>query len=502
MAESTDGYIKDPGLIEALEQAWAGKQKYLGNPAPTQNASPIGQDSMGNPTDATPQSAQAAFMAGQDPRGQYTGSQFPGSPGRGLTQGVLSGLGQTMQIGSALVSPASRMVPQIQRMVQGMGRAGSVAPALAESGIAATGAALQGGSMADIALSAGMPPAVRAFHENTARRAGRAMMAAMTPDQLTAATMKNIENTYGPPTIASKLWETEIRPYNKTFLATPETAKALQGFQLPMGGTANEQNIATRLLMITDKYNINMRGRQMNLPRTSAANQGRMGQNSFGMTPTSVDLGTMYDDAKMLDLIAADARKYNLNNYASNIVDLKARMMDDMVGAFPQLKAARAASVKDGNVHRLWDIMTTEKPAIEWMKVKDSSQMRKAFPSSSEMADISHTMDMMSNVGGGSHWIGRILGHATGAILGGGAGGLVGGDQGAMAGASAGGALAPFVMGELMANWGGRAFLRGLMKRDPVGLTPASANAIMQWFISKRKAGNEETPADSMFGRK
>lgn len=493
MAEpSNAGYITDPGLIEALEQAWAGKQKYLGNPAPTQNASPIGQDSMGNPTDATPQSAQAAFMAGQDPRGQYTGSQFPGSPGRGLTQGVLSGLGQTMQIGSALVSPASRMIPQVQRMIQGMGRAGGMAPAVAESGMAATGAALQGGSGADMLLSAAMPPAVRAFHENTARRMGRATMAALTPDQITAAAMKNIDNRYGPGFVASKLWETEIRPYNKTFLATPETAKALQGFQLPMGSTATEQNIATRLMMVTDKYNINMRGRQMNLPRLGQGSQ------SFGMTPTSVDLGTMYDDAKILDLIAEDARKYNLKNYATNIVDLKAKMMEDMVSAFPQLKAARAASVKEGNVQRLWDVMNSEKPAVEWMRVRNSSQMRKAFPSNAEQADLAHTMDIMSSVGGGSHWIGRILGHSTGAILGAGGGGLVGGQGGALAGASAGGALAPFIMGELMANWGGRAFLRGLMKRDPVGLTPASANAIMQWWISKRKAGNEETPADSM----
>jgi hypothetical protein len=203
------------------------------------------------------------------------------------------------------------------------------------------------------------------------------------------------------------------------------------------------------------------------------------------MPQDTVTLGNMYDDMRKLDMYAGMAQKEGLGYYAGKLRDVKDSMLDDMVKAVPALKDARAATWKQGNVQRLWDIMGTGRPIDEWRSAAKESWVNKAF-TKSEQEDITRTMEQMARLGGGEHWVGRILGHAA---IGGGVGWATGHPAtGAMIGGAAG-VLMPHVMGQAMANPGGRAFLRGLMSKYPMGMTASAANALMQWYMASMQTG-------------
>lgn len=512
MAEEGE-LVTDPMLIQQLNQAVQNSRKYLSDPAPSTSQTPVGQDAQGNPTSATPASARAALLSGQDPRGQYTGANYPGAPQVQGIQGGLNALGTGLQMFGGAIPAAVKKFPMLGRAVGSIGdinKIGSVpnkgammasraAPAVAEAAVTGAGVALQGGSPTEVGIISGIPIAQRVFYNNILRNIGKGAVGALTPDQTQVALMKNIDKKYGPGFIAAEKFETQIRPHNDMFVMTPHTSAAVRAWVPPVGDTTAEQTVASRMATILSKY------RPPRQPGNIYSSHLGVGNAPPAMLATADNkLGAMYDDMKMLDEVAKYARENNLKNYAEKIMNVKEGFLDDMTKAVDGLKDARIGMYKEGSVHRLYEIMKSEKPSVEWFMAKDSSIFRKAY-TQAEREDIGNTMDILSSLGGGSQWLGRILGHAAttsifGAALGGAAGGMSGGMAGAGIGAAGGGAmgaLLPYVIGEALAKPNGRKFMVSLMKRDPIGFTPAGLNALAQWFIADRQRGQGvSTPAD------
>jgi hypothetical protein len=467
MADTELKAVTDPDLVKQLSQLWKESQGLTEQP---------------KLEDVQQQFKQTGQLPGAR---EYQTPVYPGSPLRQLA-------GTALQVGSAFIPPLMEagIFPRITQGLQAMrgaGQMGSMAsraiPMAAEAATATAGSKLSGGGPMEMGLSAALPMANRIFGAPSVKGLlGRPLAESMLPDMTRDAVASNIEKQFGPSVFPRTLWEQNVRPYNDMFLTTPKTVESLKKLVFPGEINLTSGRLTRDVQRILAKYT-----------PSSAANRPqlilpRMGPGKYGMPEMPSDaitLGNMYDDMRKLDMYAGMAQKEGLGYYAGKLRDVKDSMLDDMVKAVPALKDARAATWKQGNVQRLWDIMGTGRPIDEWRSAAKESWVNKAF-TKSEQEDITRTMEQMARLGGGEHWVGRILGHAA---IGGGVGWATGHPAtGAMIGGAAG-VLMPHVMGQAMANPGGRAFLRGLMSKYPMGMTASAANALMQWYMASMQTG-------------
>ena len=397
----------------------------------------------------------------------------------------MTGLGTALQVGSAFVSPGLNMTKPIQALQQG-GRlariAGQAIPAMAEAGTSMAGSALGGGTSADIQAAGIVPIAMRVVGMPVSRALGRATAESVMPDQVRNAVAQNLEKQFGPAVFPKRLWEEYVNPNQDMFIPSEQTTAFLKKMDLPSSVTMTNARLQRDLTNTIKKYVSpdTMRGGTMTLPG--------MGPGAYGMPQDMRTLGNMYDDMNKIDMFATQARREGLNYYAKQLYQLKDSMLDDMVKAVPKLADARQATWKQGNVSRLWDVMRSGKPIDDWREAVKEPWVNKAF-NKSEVEDITKTMDQMARLGGGEHWVGRILGHAAFGAIGGAIGAATGGPWASIIGGG-GGVLMPHILGQMMANAGGRAYLRGLMSKNPAGMTAATANAITQWFLAAQRTGS------------
>jgi len=449
------------------------------------------QEAQGNPPQRTMPQVQEEFRrTGEIPQARpWQTPAYPGSPIRQF-------LGGALQAGSAAIPPLMEASGVMRGMQAGglLSRVGARAiPTMAESATAMGGSAAAGGNPQDVIAAGSLPIAMRLLGAPVAKILGRSFAESVMPDQVRDAVARNIEQRFGPPILPKKLWEEHINPNQGLFLPSTNTTAYIKQLDIPEATSFTNARLASDIRKTLQKYAdpSTMTGRsQMTLPGS---------QGVFGQPENMRTLGNMYDDMNKIDTLASLARKEGMKYYATKLYGVKDAMLDDMINAVPKLADARAATWKQGNVTRLWDVMTAGKPIDEWRVASKEPWVTKAF-SESEKADIYKTMDQMARLGGGEHWVGRILGHAALGAVGAGGGAMIGGPQGGVIGGAAG-VLMPHVLGLMMSNAGGRAYMRGLMKKYPTGLTSAGANAAMQWYLAATQTGSlAESPSGQVVG--
>jgi hypothetical protein len=377
-------------------------------------------------------------------------------------QRILPAIGQGIAIGSAFLPGMAGLagMPNLARAAK-----------FAEPLLAAGGTALDPrATPTDIGLAGAVPAISRGFNAAAARPGARGFFGSIAPDQMRQQIRGEMAQRFGPRIASKQLFDEYVNP-NMDLYVHPR--KALE--------SARITSLPEDLIIA---------GRR---PKAIVADF----QNSFGPgSGTMQSMGKLQDYFHQVGAAAEDAYDHGFKNYSQELFKFQKSIMDDMVEAVPQLKDARHAFLRENNITRLGKIMRQGKPLDEFDDFRKTGFFKAGNYTKQEVREMNDLTAMVARLGGGEHYFGKILGHgifgtAMGAAMGGTAGAGVGFGLGA-----ATGFMFPEIIGTAMSKAGGRALLRGLIKRNPAGWTPSALNAMYQWYQFDKRNAN----ADPTFG--
>lgn len=462
-----DEYITDPGLIAALEAAEQGLQKFNNTPlqaapqAPSQPQSvPAQMPGQGQRSlaDVQQQFSRTGELPRDNPQqGPSIGSQMLG--------GAMQGAAAFAPMLANKVPMAAQWLAKLAQSGRGGAMAASAIPQAAEAGLAYGGSRLQGQDQATAGMAAAQGPAMRGVM-GAGKMLGRSIGNTMFPDQMREAANIALEKKFGPAIVSRDLYNNFVNPNMSSPSGSQNTLGAISSFKAPNAFTRSQAGPVSDFWNLAQKYTNNSRH----------------------------TVGEMWDDIHTLNGTKAVAKRSGMGYFAQQIEQVQKSMYDDIGQQIPQLKLANEAFAKEMRLNDLAGMIKSSTPLDDWNMESKTKLMQNAFPRASDREEIRNIMSMVARQGGGSHYFGKLAGMGIGGLFGTGAGLASGAGPISTAMMGTAGMLLPEALGHMLANPGGRAFLSGLIKRNPTGWTPTATNAALQWYNIYRQTGTADRP--------